>query len=85
MSYQQTSLFAYADAKKSLGKRQVMVYHAIKENPGIDNLAISNLLGIAINSITPRVQELRKLGRVKEAGKKVSPLTGRKVMTWKTS
>jgi hypothetical protein len=79
----QTSLEAFESIKKELGKRQMDVYLAIKQLGEADNLTISKFLGLPINSITPRCQELRskKLVGVSKIGK--SKYTGRNVICWK--
>ena len=82
MDYQQTSLFAYSEVKPELGVRQQQVLDVISKHKGIDNLMIAQILKLPINSITPRVKELRQKGKVKEWGKKKSTLTGRTVIGW---
>lgn len=83
--YQQTSLFAWQDVKQELGERQRVVLECIRNFPKIDNLMIAETLRLPINSVTPRVHELRRLGRVREAGMHKSGLTGRTVMGWEVS
>lgn len=77
----ETSLLAYEEVLKNLGSRQQEVYFAIKTLKEADNLSISKYLNIPINSITPRVNELRKLGLVicSRVGKSI---TNREVMFW---
>lgn len=79
---QQTSLFAFNQVRPHLGAKQAAVYRIIVTNPGIDNLGIAEKLHMPINSITPRVKELREMKRVKECGKHHSNVTGRLVMGW---
>jgi len=78
----QTSLFAYNDIKPELGKRQQAVYDKIRAFPQIDNLLLSQMLKWPINSVTPRVNELVKLGKVRAVGTHRSTLTGRTVTGW---
>jgi Mn-dependent DtxR family transcriptional regulator len=79
----ETSLLAYSEVLETLGERQRLVYNAIKELGEADNLQISKYLNIPINSITPRVKELRdkKLVGVSKVDK--SNITGRQVIFWK--
>ncbi len=60
MGYQLTSLIAFEEVLSKLGERQKLVLSAIKHLQPCSNLEISKFLGIPINSITPRCQELRK-------------------------
>lgn len=82
MNVRQTSLFAYKEAQKNLGSKQQAVLDVIKNYPGCDNLFISQKLRWPINSITPRVNELRQLGMVKEWGKAKNVMTGRVTLRW---
>ncbi len=77
-----TSLFAFSEAKHNLGAKQQAVYEVIKNYGPITNLQISQKLGFAINSTTPRVKELRDLNMVEESGI-VKDFTGRSAIAWK--
>lgn len=85
MSYQQTSFRPWQNVQTSLGERQQQVLDVIRELPQCDNLMISQKLRLPINSITPRVNELRKLGRVKEVGQFRNAMTGRPTMRWEVA
>ncbi len=78
---QQTSRMAYSDIKPELGKRQQEVYELLKESSligvNMTNLEISDCLGRAINTITPRIGELREKGLVKESEKRMCKVSGR--------
>lgn len=80
---QSTSLEAYHILEPILGERQHLVFDTIKQNPGISNHELSQFLGLEINSITPRVKELRDKGLVVCCGTKKDSSTGMNVMTWK--
>lgn len=80
--YQRTSLEAYKILEPELGDRQQLVLTVINSQPNISNHEISNMLGIPINSITPRVYELRDMGLVVCSGHKIDSITKRNVMTW---
>jgi len=64
-------------------KMQQVVYKCIMENAPISNETIGRKLKLRINSVTPRVKELRELGYVEFAGEGKSRTTGRKVSMWR--
>ena len=68
---QPTSLEAYNILKPQLGERQKQVYNVIKLYPGVCNLDIRRITSIPINSVTPRVKELREKGLVIQNGYKI--------------
>lgn len=80
---QNTSMEAYYSILGELGDRQQQVLDIIKKYPNISNHEISNILDIPINSVTPRVKELRDLGLVVFCDIKLDRTTNRNVMTWK--
>jgi len=82
MTVQQTSLFAYEYVRQSLGQRQRTVLEVIRNFPGCDNLFIAEKLRLPINSVTPRVKELREKGKVRPAGQVRNVQTGRLTMRW---
>lgn len=80
---QQTSLEAFEEVKKELGKRQQQVYDWLKYFGPATNNMISNSIKLPINSITPRVYELRKKKLVGVSHIDKCPSTGRKAIWWK--
>jgi len=78
---QLTSLEAYNHTLKTLGKRQEEVLNCITNRQPITNLGLSNFLNKPINTITPRVKELRDKGLVVRAGKIITS-TGRRAIQW---
>jgi predicted ArsR family transcriptional regulator len=80
--YRQTSLMAYKEAKTHLSTTQSQVLEALEEIAPATNLMIAKHLGWAINSVTPRMQELRKKQKVvtDHVGKDI---TGRSAHFWK--
>ncbi len=79
-----TSLEAFKEVKEHLGERQAVVYHCLKEIQPATNLMISKKLSIPINSITPRMNELRnQLRLVGFAYKAKCPISGRSAFFWK--
>ena len=82
-SIQPTSLQSYyTEIKPHLGDRQKVVLEEIKKGGNMTNNEIAASLGVQINTITPRVHELRKLGLVIEGVKRVCRVTGRTVIAW---
>lgn len=81
---QQTSLDAFDQLKQegSLSKRQEEVYIAITELHGATNTEISTYLQIPINTVTPRTNELVKLGLVKAIADRLCRVTGRRALVW---
>ena len=79
---QNTSLEAYKVLQPELGKMQVMIYNVLKVYPNSSNHDISEILDKPINSITPRVKELRDKGLVICTSHKTDPSTNRRVMCW---
>ena len=79
---QETSLLAYIELDVSLGERQYAVLNIIRDHGPVTNTEISKHLCLPINSITPRVHELRKAGKVVCAGKRQCTITGRHVLVW---
>ena len=81
---QSTSILAYySDVLPSLGKRQEIVLEEILKSENITNTEISARLNLPINTITPRVFELREKGLVVEARKRICKITGKTAIAWK--
>ena len=68
MTVADTSLMAYDKVLESLGQRQRVILNGLKKYGPTTNKELSKCLGIEINKVTPRVQELRKLGMVQLSG-----------------
>ena len=79
---QPTSLEAYKILTPSLGERQQQVYITITQHPGVSNLDLCRILKLPINSITPRVKELRDKGLVILSGYKKDHITQKRMMCW---
>lgn len=61
----ETSLLSYfGEVVQNLGNRQETVFSLLSVRGPMSNAEIAEQLGWPINSVTPRVNELRKLGRV---------------------
>lgn len=78
-----TSLEAYArKVHPNLGARQALVLQYLRTAGPHTNAEIGRELNKPINEITPRVHELRKLGLVVEAGKRICGVTGNRAHSW---
>lgn len=79
----ETSLEAYASIQSELGTRQAEVLKIIQDQGPISTHSIVSHMpdGITINSITPRVLELRKKGFVARSGYEIG-LSGRRAALW---
>lgn len=80
---QQTSIEAFIGIAEELGRRQMEVYKVLLDSGEMNNLMIAKKLNLPINSITPRVLELRKMDLVEEAYKDSCPFTGRYTIFWR--
>ena len=81
MNTQATSTEAYKYASRTLGKRQQEVLECIRKYGPVTNYDIARILMKEINTITPRVKELRDKVLVEQAGSKITN-TGRRSITW---
>jgi len=81
---QPTSLQAYDEVKRTLGRRQRIVLEKLDYNPtAMTNSELAYALGKTINTITPRIFELRKKGLVMEHEKRKCTITGRTAIAWR--
>jgi hypothetical protein len=58
------------------------IYNIIYDNPGISTYEIIEMLGWPPNSVTSRLSDLTKGGRICSSGTVMNPKSGRKVHTW---
>lgn len=79
----QTSLQAYNRIKEEIGERQLQVYQTLKELLYATNTMISKKIKLPINSITPRIFELRQKGLVEYSHTSWCPITKMKAKYWK--
>lgn len=78
----QTSMLAYIDVMPSIGAKQKRVYDYIKLIGPSTNLEVSRNTGMPINTVTPRTNELVKIGMLKQCGKRKCLVSGRIAKTW---
>lgn len=81
MSVRDTSREAYAEIQP-LSDRQAAVLVVLEHSAPLTNNEIARELGWPINTVTPRVFELRARGNVKELGKRTCRVTGRNAYQW---
>jgi len=82
MTVQPTSLEAYTDLLYELGDKQQTILNIIQKHPNVSNHDIARILHWEINTVTPRVYELRNMNLVLDNGEKTDRLTNRRVMKW---
>jgi hypothetical protein len=82
---QDTSIETYLkNVYPNLGHRQAAVLHHLRNaSVALTNAEIANSLARPINEITPRTNELRKLGLVIDAGRRGCRITGNTAHQWK--
>ena len=78
---QQTSLEAYFSVQEELGKKQQVIYAAIKALGEATDKDVSHFLHVPINTVTPRRLEIYQKGLIMYTGQKVQE--GRKAMMWR--
>ena len=85
---QPTSLHAYnTEIRPTLGARQKTILEAVQEiqneRENATNTEIAKHLNFPINTVTPRVFELRKMGYLTESVTRPCRATGRRAKTWR--
>ena len=78
---QQTSIDAYREIMTKLGPRQQIVYDQMQVSGPCTNQKMADLLGWEINQITPRMNELVKLGYAKKMDEEPGKY-GKMVIVW---
>ncbi len=77
-----TSTAAYDSIRAHLNEKQRKVRYVLQKFGPMDNESIAKWLEWPINTVTPRIKEMRDLGEVIEAGY-TSTKSGRKAHLWK--
>lgn len=87
-----TSIDTYhSEVRPTLGDRQKAVYAALCEaherdrKPNMTNSELAAMLNWPINTITPRIFELRAAGKVVEDFKRPCRVTGRMAYAWRAA
>jgi predicted ArsR family transcriptional regulator len=80
---QDTSTQAYDSIRDSLNEKQRIIRSVLLRVGPMSNAQLATVLRWPINTVTPRIHELRKLDVIEDAGTVVSRTTGRKVHVWK--
>jgi hypothetical protein len=81
---QDTSLLTFQEIQSKLGAKQKKVWGALRTVPNATNSEIARMLNASINTITPRMFELREMKLVIEAEHRKCRVTGRRAIAWKT-
>jgi predicted transcriptional regulator len=84
-NWQETSLEAYySRVLPSLGEKQRTVLQFLRRRgEAMTNAEIAQALNLQINTITPRILELRKMELVFDAGRRTCKVTGSMAHAWK--
>jgi len=86
MTVQETSRIAYRQIQPRLGMKQAEVLKVLRAardtHFDFTNCELALVLDWPINTIVPRVYELRKLGLVVLSRKRLCERTGRLAMAW---
>lgn len=77
-----TSIDAFKGIQKEMGTRQIAVLNTFKELKTATNLEVSKRMGLPINQVTPRTNELVKMGKVEACGKRKCQISGKFVKVW---
>lgn len=80
---QQTSLLAYESIQHELGERQKIVLDGLKDLGEATNLMIAKHLGLPINSVTPRIFELREKRLVEQSHTAFCKVSKRLAKYWR--
>ena len=79
---QDTSLKAYKEIEITLGFKQIQVLYAFNDNKYYTNSELADKLGWSVNTVTPRVFELRAKNRLEKKYKRKCRITGRTAIAW---
>jgi len=77
-----TSLMAYCDNQEAFTSQKDKVFNFIKSNRGCTDMEIAEGLGLNINCVNGRRNQLVKSKKVETLGKITSKHTGRTVYAW---
>ena len=83
MPVQSTSVIAYRDIEPTLGKKQQLIFGVLGLFANMTNNELARYLDWQINTVTPRVFELRKLGLIEEGERRPCDVSGRLSIAWK--
>jgi len=79
---QETSLDAYKGIAAELGPKRQKVLNGFNELGSATNREVSYLLNMPINTVTPRTNELVKMGILTMMGKRVCKQGGKMSIIW---
>jgi len=82
MSVAQTSLMAFEDVRQRCFTRHWQIFDSMEAGKSYSNTEISQLVGLPINCVTPRVKELRAKNWLTAGPVRACKITGRMVQTW---
>jgi hypothetical protein len=80
---QYTSLAAWEIALAKVGRSQKAVLDMLRTMDDATNAELGYRMGWPINRVTPRVNELRKIGLVLDIGRRTCKITANAAHAWK--
>jgi len=80
---QPTSRIAFDEVKKTLGNRQLVVLEHLGWGDPKTNTELATMLNWPINTVVPRIFELREKGLVKEHCRRKCNITRRMAIAWR--
>ena len=80
---QETSLTAFEQVKKTLGKRQQLVYDTLLKLGCVTDMELARYLRMDARSVGPRRNELVKKGLVVECEKRQCTVTKKTAIAWR--
>lgn len=81
---QDTSRESFHNIQPQIGQRQKEVLDAFYEHGPMTNTELSRVIELPINMVTPRTNELVKMGYVKLSHRRPCKITGRSAIVWTT-
>lgn len=82
MNVRSTSIQAFGDIQPRIGEKQQVVVNALIRFGPMTNTEIAHRTKNPINTITPRTNELVKMGIVAEIDRRSCKITGKKAIVW---
>jgi len=86
MTVRATSLLAHEDIQSdgTAESQRIIILHFLRRYPdGLTRAEISSLMGISINAVCGRINELLEFGTIYEEGKRINQQTGKMNMILK--
>lgn len=83
MTMQDTSVRAFDSIRHTLANRHLVIVSTMPGREDWSNGELADFLHWPINTVTPRICELRKAGIVEFSQRRPCSITGRTIMAWR--